>query len=60
MADKFKKLLCSLGMNPLGTDFGLIYPDKYLPVMLDGKLMGYVDPKLAPYLVKSLRAIKII
>ena len=28
--------------------------------MLDGKLMGYVNPKLAPFLVKSLRAIKIV
>ena len=28
--------------------------------MLDGKIMGYVNPKLAPYLVKALRAIKII
>jgi hypothetical protein len=34
-------------MSPIGTDFGLIYPQKYLPVMLDGRLMGYVDPRLA-------------
>jgi DNA-directed RNA polymerase I subunit RPA2 len=60
IGDKLKKLLCQLGMNPIGTEFGLIYPSKYLPIMLDGKLMGYVDPKVAPYLVKSLRAIKII
>ena len=28
--------------------------------MLDGKILGYVNPKIAPYLVKSLRAIKIL
>ena len=60
MGDKFKNLLVKLGMSPVGSDFGIVYPQKYLPVMLDGKLMGYVEPKLAPYLVKSLRAIKII
>lgn len=47
-------------MNPIGSDFGLIYPHKYIPVVLDGKLLGYVDPKIAPHLVNSLRAIKII
>lgn len=46
-------------MNPIGSDFGLIYPSKFLPVMLDGKLMGYVDPKLVNQFVKSLRSIKI-
>ena len=60
MGDKFKNLLVKLGMNPIGSDFGIIYPQKYLPVMLDGKVMGLVNPKLAPFLVKSLRAIKII
>jgi|TARA_B110001450_G_C17414365_1_gene397154 hypothetical protein len=60
MGDKFKNLLVKLGMSPIGSDFGLIYPQKYLPIVLDGKVMGFVCPKLAPYLVKSLRAIKII
>jgi DNA-directed RNA polymerase I subunit RPA2 len=59
-ANNFKNLLNKLGMNSIGSDFGLIYPHKYLPVVLDGRLMGYVDPKIAPHLVKSLRAIKII
>jgi len=58
--NNFRKLLSSLGMNPIGSDFGLIYPNKYMPVVLDGRLMGYVDPKIAPHLVKSLRAIKIL
>jgi DNA-directed RNA polymerase I subunit RPA2 len=55
----FKELLASLGMHPVSTDFNLVYPYRYLPVMLDGVLMGYIDPKLAPEFVKSLRALKI-
>jgi DNA-directed RNA polymerase I subunit RPA2 len=54
-AADFKKLLCTLGMNPVESDFGLIYPHQYLPIMLDGKLMGYVDRKIALVLVNSLR-----
>jgi len=46
-------------MSPLGSDFGLIYPHKYIPVVLDGRVMGYIDPNIAPKLVNSLRAIKI-
>lgn len=46
-------------MHPISTDFGLIYPNKYLPVLLDGILLGYIEPKLAPELVRSLRALKI-
>jgi len=56
---KFKQLLCSLGMNPIQTDFSLVYPHNHLNIMLDGKLMGVVDPKLASHLVNQLRAIKI-
>ena len=59
MSGKFKKLLTQLGMSPLGSDFGLIYPHKYIPVVLDGRVMGYIDPNIAPKLVNSLRAIKI-
>ena len=47
-------------MSPIGSDFSLIYPHNSLPIMLDGRLMGYVELKLAPSLVKSLRAIKIM
>ena len=46
-------------MHPISSDFSLIYPYKYLPIMLDGVLLGYVDPKMAPELVRSLRALKI-
>ena len=46
-------------MHPITSDFGLVYPSNYLPVMLDGILLGYIDNKLADQLVKSLRALKI-
>jgi len=29
----------------------LIYPVDFLPVVLDGILQGYVDPKIAPHMV---------
>ena len=54
-----KKLLTEIGMNPIGSDFGMIYPSNFLPVMLDGKLLGYVDPKIAVQLVSKLRRLKI-
>jgi len=46
-------------MCPIGSDFGMVYPQNYLPVLLDGKLMGYVDPKIAKKMVHSLRSLKI-
>lgn len=57
--NNFKTLLASLGAHPISSDFGLIYPYKYLPIMLDGILIGYIDPALAVEFVKSLRALKI-
>lgn len=59
MLNNFKALLASLGMHPITTDFGLVYPYRYLPVLLDGVIVGYVDPDQAPVFVKSLRALKI-
>lgn len=41
---KFKTILAELGMHPINSDFNLIYPQKYLPIMLDGVLIGYIDP----------------
>ena len=55
----FKARLATLGMNPIQTDFNIVYPVDYLPVVLDGIVMGYVEPKIAPHLVNSLRAIKV-
>ena len=57
--NNFKALLASIGMHPVHSDFGLIYPYKYLPILLDGILLGYIDPKQAPTFVKALRALKI-
>jgi hypothetical protein len=62
MADKlpkFKQLLCQLGMNSNQTDFNLVYPISFLPVVLDGIVLGYIDPRQAKYMVQSLRSIKI-
>lgn len=58
-SDTFKKLLCTLGMNPIGTDFNLVFPVNYLPIVLDGVVLGYVEPQIAPHLVNSLRGIKV-
>jgi len=55
----FKKVLTLLGMNPISSDFGMVYPQNYLPVLLDGKLLGYVDPHHSLQFVKSLRGLKI-
>ena len=52
-------MLSSLGMHSVSSDFGLIYPYRYLPVVLDGSVLGYVDPKHAQELVKALRILKI-
>ena len=38
-------------MHSQQTDFNLIYPVDFLPVVLDGILMGYVDPKIAVHMV---------
>ena len=35
-------------MSPIQSDFGLVYPHNYLPLTLDGRVLGYVDRKLAP------------
>jgi hypothetical protein len=46
-------------MNPVSSDFGMVQPYNYIPLMLDGKLLGSVDLKVADNLVNSLRQIKI-
>lgn len=54
-----KAVLVKLGMSPVGSDFATLYPADWLPVMLDGRLMGYIDPSQAERLVHSLRVLKI-
>ena len=46
-------------MNLCQTDFNVVHPINFLPVMLDGVLLGYVDPQIAPNFVQSMRQIKI-
>lgn len=46
-------------MNLCQTDFNVVHPIHFLPVMLDGVLLGYVDPQIAPNFVQSMRQIKI-
>ena len=46
-------------MQPAQTDFNVIQPINFLPVALDGVLLGYIDPKLASDFTNSLREIKI-
>jgi hypothetical protein len=36
-----------------------VYPANFLPILLDGILLGYVDPKIAPHLASKLRNIKV-
>lgn len=55
----FKALLASLGMHAAQSDFGLTYPHRYLPVTLDGCLLGHIAPEQAREFVKALRALKI-
>jgi DNA-directed RNA polymerase I subunit RPA2 len=55
---KLKKLLCRLGMQQIGSDFNLVFPHNYLPVLFDGILYGYVAPEIAGQFVKALRIVK--
>ena len=55
----FRTLCAKLGMHPLQTDFNLIQPHTFLPVMLDGIVLGYLEPDVAPIFANALRAIKV-
>ena len=46
-------------MQPAQTDFHMVQPVDFLPVVLDGVLLGYLDPKMALDFSNSLREIKI-
>ena len=37
----------------------MVYPVNFLPVVLDGVLLGYIDPKIVQDFTNSLREIKI-
>ena len=57
--DDFKQLIAQMGVNLCQTDFNIVYPIQFLPVTLDGILLGYIDPRLAHNFVQSMRKIKI-
>ncbi|XP_072292632.1 DNA-directed RNA polymerase I subunit RPA2 [Eucyclogobius newberryi] len=52
-------LLCSLGMTPVDGCGCQAYSDCF-PVLLDGAMVGWVEAKLAPVLVESLRRFKVL
>ncbi len=46
-------------MKPVQTDFNVVQPINFLPIVLDGVLLGHIDPKMAQDFSNSLREIKI-
>ena len=48
---KIKQLLCDLGLHSIDSDFDLIPSSTYMPVVLDGELLGYIDPTHAETMV---------
>ena len=56
--DSFIELCVENGMNSAVSDFSLIYPPHYLPVLLDGRVIGYIDPLYAHNFENVLRGWK--
>ena len=52
------RLLCSLGMTPWDCPTTASATSCY-PVLLDGRVLGYVDERLAEDVVKRLRIMKV-
>jgi DNA-directed RNA polymerase I subunit RPA2 len=52
-------LLASLGMQQAAEE-ALVPPRDYLPVCLDGRVLGHVSPALAPLLAERLRLHKVL
>ena len=52
-------LCVSLGMNPIQNGLIMNFPIYYYPVILDGKLLGYISPEYVNDFVKSLRFLKV-
>ena len=52
-------VLTTLGMNPISKNINLIHPPDSLHVLLDGKLIGYVELELIDELISSLKYLKI-
>ena len=45
-------LMGSFGMEELKKEMRVVYPANFLPVILDGVLIGYVDPEKAESFVE--------
>ncbi|XP_041646218.1 DNA-directed RNA polymerase I subunit RPA2 [Cheilinus undulatus] len=52
-------LLCSLGVTPVDSSPGRPFSDCY-PVVLDGAVVGWVEPDLAQVVVDSIRRFKVL
>ena len=46
-------------MHPISNDLSIIYPPKSLPILLDGRIIGYIEVSTADELVESLRVLKV-
>ena len=46
-------------MNPISKNINIIHPPNSLHVLLDGKLIGYVDSELIDGLISSLKYLKV-
>lgn len=53
------KILIEFGMSPIVNDLSVNYPPDNYPVLLDGKIIGYVEEDLIDNIVESLRILKI-
>lgn len=57
LRSEISNLLLTAGMVPTSSQAGIPFPD-YLPVMLDGCLLGYTRQSIAPALMEKLRELK--
>ena len=60
--DKHKNLeivLTNLGMNPISKNINIIHPPNSMHILLDGKLIGYVETELIDGLIRSLKYLKV-
>lgn len=46
-------------MNPITNDLDLVYPSEYYTVMLDGRIIGYIESGLVDGMISSLRKLKV-
>eukprot|EP01107_Rhizomastix_libera_P003391 TRINITY_DN16007_c0_g1_i1.p1 TRINITY_DN16007_c0_g1~~TRINITY_DN16007_c0_g1_i1.p1 ORF type:complete len:1125 (+),score=243.20 TRINITY_DN16007_c0_g1_i1:22-3375(+) len=56
VVEQIASLVLALGVSPIK---GPVQPAKYMPVLLNGKVLGYVAQEEAPKIVSTLRAAKV-